>query len=77
MNAADQIKVVCIIGPIAGLLVLGFYLALRGGVVSLNTGHGMRALVEDLTKTFVLIGCCVLGVLVLHLFAGFPVVPLR
>ena len=77
MTSADQIKLLCIVGPIIGLLVMGFLITARSGVVRLTSGPGARLLVENVSKTILLVVACLLAMLLVQQFLGFPFSLLR
>ena len=75
MNAADQIKMVLIAGPILGLITLGFFIALRSGVATLSAGHGLRLVFENFSKTVLILLACALSMALLHLMMDVPLLP--
>jgi uncharacterized membrane protein (Fun14 family) len=71
MGITDLLTAVCIVGPIVGLFVLGFWLTLRSGVVSLSTGQDFRRMIENLSQTIVLLAGYVIGMAVIQQVVGF------
>jgi len=72
MNAADQFRLLCVLGPIVALLTLGGFLTVRSGLAGLGNGHGVRLLVVNLSKTIAVVSCCLLGLAVIQLLLGVP-----
>jgi uncharacterized membrane protein (Fun14 family) len=71
MHATDFLRIAFIVGPIVGLFVLGFWLTLRSGVVSVGTGQGLRRMMENLSQTIVLLTGYVIGMAVIQQIVGF------
>lgn len=71
MTVADQLKLVCVLGPILGLLALGLSMTLRNGIVGLNTCQGARQLMQNLSKTAVMVAACLVGLLLVQQFIGY------
>ncbi|HEX8203044.1 MAG TPA: hypothetical protein VF590_21385 [Isosphaeraceae bacterium] len=71
MGTMELLRAVFIIGPIVGLFVLGFWLTLRSGVMSLGTGQGLRQFLGNLSQTIVLLAGYVAGMAVIQQVVGF------
>jgi len=70
MTAVDQIKVVCILGPIFALLALGLSLTLRNGIGGLASCQGTRQLVQNLSKTVMMLAVCLVGLMLVQQLIG-------
>jgi hypothetical protein len=58
MSVMDWLKVAAVLGPIALLMIVGFWLTLRSGLVGLPGGQALRrVLVNGSQATFLLMGC--------------------
>jgi uncharacterized membrane protein (Fun14 family) len=76
MATVEILRAAFIVGPIVGLFVLGFWLTLRSGVVSLSSGQGLRQMVENLSQTIVLLAGYVVGMAVIQQIVGFSFGPM-
>ena len=71
MSTLELLRAVFIVGPIVGLFVLGFWLTLHSGVMSLGTGQGLRQFIGNLSQTIVLLAGYVVGMAVIQQVVGF------
>ena len=71
MRDLDYLKFIGILGPIASLLVLGFGLTLRSGVSNMTTSRGFRQAAANLSRTVLLVGASLFGLMLLQEFIGF------
>ena len=70
MSIVDRGEGLVIVGIIGSLLTLGLGLSLKSGVVTVTTGNGFRRLVENLYQTIVILMLCLVGLVVIHRYAG-------
>ena len=70
-QVGEHLQAILTLGPIVGLLVLGFGLTLRSGVVGAGAGQGMRRLVGNLSQTLILTTGCLIGLALVQQFVGF------
>jgi hypothetical protein len=60
MSVMDWLKVAAVLGPIAVLFLIGFWLIVRSGLMGLPDGQGLRRMVENASRAaFLLVGCLV------------------
>jgi hypothetical protein len=71
MGHGDWLRVLLILGPIAGLLVLGLFVALRSGGAALATGRGLRLLVSNASQVAVATAACLVMLAVVQRMVGF------
>src|SRR5262245_33161798 len=67
----DYLRISGILGPIVSLLVLGFGLTLRSGVSNMTTSRGFRQAASNLSRTVLLVGASLFGLMLLQEFIGF------
>jgi hypothetical protein len=65
------LKLIGLLGPIIGLLVLGLFLTAKSGVMQLQSGPGWRQAAENLSQAILLIAGCLIGMAVVQQLVGF------
>jgi hypothetical protein len=73
MDARELVKAMSVLIPILALVVTGLAITLRSGVDNLKTEKGLRQLACNLSRTFLLLVGCLVGILALQQLAGFRV----
>ena len=73
MSAWQQLSALFVLVPIAFLLSLGLFLAVRSGGEVVGAGHGARAVALNLTSVLLRVAGYVAGMLALHHFIGAPI----
>lgn len=71
MTVSEQIRIVCVLGPIAALLLLGLSITLRSGVANLGTCQGARQLAQNFSRTIAMLTACVVALLIVQQFIGY------
>ncbi len=71
MSLQEQLKAVCVLGPIVFLLALGVWLTLRSGVVSVSHGQGFRQMAANMTQTFLMVLICLIAMLFIQQLIGY------
>jgi hypothetical protein len=70
MSLLDRLESALILGPIIALFVLGLYLTLRSGVVSLSDGGGLRRVAENLCQTLLMLTGGLIGLAIIQQMVG-------
>jgi hypothetical protein len=71
MTAWDWLRVGGILGPIAALLTVGFWLTLRSGVVGLSAGQRLRCQFANVSRATFLVGGSLVALVVVQRIVGF------
>jgi hypothetical protein len=71
MGHGDWMRVLLILGPIAGLLVLGLVVALRSGGEAVASARGMRLLLANASQVAVATAACLVVLAVVQRMVGF------
>jgi len=72
MNDWAPIKAVLVLGPIAGLLILGLIITLRSGVKSLSTHQGFERFLGNLSHVLLRVVGYLVGIFALQRIIGAP-----
>ncbi len=72
MSFWERWRPLFVFGPIMGLIVLGLFLSVRSGVVSLSRGKDLRLLVANLTSVALRVTGYIAGLMVVQRIIGFP-----
>jgi hypothetical protein len=71
MFLSDLIEGLILVSMIGALLVLGFGLILRSGVINLSAGQGMRQMAANLSQALLMLAVCIFGLAVIQQAIGF------
>lgn len=72
METWEQLKAVMVLGPIVGLLALGFVITLQSGVAGPSTHQGFGRFVCNLSRVLLRVAGYLVGLLALQRFIGVP-----
>jgi len=72
MELFDLLKTIVVIGPILGLLLIGFLVSLQSGVAGLTTPQGFRLFLNNLSRVLIRVFGYLAGLLAVQQFVGFP-----
>ena len=70
MSAWEWVKMSAILGPIGVMLVVGFLVAARSGVGRMATANRSRRLVENLSRTALVVAGSLVGFAMIHQLVG-------
>jgi hypothetical protein len=70
MSAWEWVKVIGILGPIGVMLVVGLIVAVQSGVGRTATANGSRRMIENLSRTALVIAGSLVGLAVVHQLVG-------
>jgi hypothetical protein len=73
MQLFNQVQFVLVIGPILGLLVIGFIVSLRSGDVSLSSPQGVRNFLGNLSRVVIRVCGYLAGLVAVQQLVGFPI----
>lgn len=71
MSVWDWARVAAILGPVAGLLLLGLWLTLRSGLVGLRPGQGFRRILANASEATFLLAGSLVAMAFAHRIVGF------
>jgi hypothetical protein len=71
MLTSEWLRGIGILGPIAGLLLAGFWLTLRSGVVGLSAGQRLRREVENVSRMMFLVGGSLAALMLVQRMIGY------
>lgn len=71
MSPADHWKIVIVLGPIISLLVLGFWLTMRSGVVELASWQSVRRMAQNASQAVLLTVICLVALAAVQQLVGF------
>lgn len=69
----DALRIAAILGPIAGMILLGLWLALRSGVVRFGSAEGLRRTLENASQAILMVAGCLIGLAVIQHAVGLRV----
>ena len=72
MNVWVDWKTIFVLGPIFGLLLLGFVITLRSGVANFSTEKGHQTFMGNLSQLLLRVAGYVVGLVALQRFLGAP-----
>ncbi|MEO6809402.1 MAG: hypothetical protein ABI353_09870 [Isosphaeraceae bacterium] len=64
------VRIICVLGPILSLLVLGFGIALWSGVANLTSGEGIRLVMGNLSRTLLVVAAVLVVLAILQQVVG-------
>jgi len=73
MELFHQLRPLFVIGPILGLIVIGFLIALQSGVLNTSGSRGLTGLLGNLTGVLLRVCGFIAGLLAVQQWIGFPI----
>jgi hypothetical protein len=73
MQLFRHLQVVFVLGPILGLLLVGFLVSLRSETVSLSSPRGIKLFLGHLSRVLIRVFGYVAGLLAVQHLVGFPI----
>jgi hypothetical protein len=72
MRLFDFLEAFLVIGPILGLLLVGFLVSLQSGVAGSSSPHGVGLFLGSLSRVLIRVVGYVAGLLAVQYIVGFP-----
>lgn len=65
------VRMICILGPILSLLIIGFGIVLRSGVANLTSGEGVRLVMGNLSRALLVVAAVLVVLAILQQVVGY------
>lgn len=73
MQLFHQLQLVFVLGPILGLLLVGFFVSLQSEAVSLTSVQGVKLFLGHLSRVLIRVFGYIAGLLAVQQLVGFPI----